>query len=128
MLIDKIKFIRKNIKCFVILFFVAHFILQFVFMILGFFSVMAFFENPDSQFLSIKNTIYNYIFNILSFPFVFMFSRVLYPFEILYESSTYRLFILLGEFAANSLLWSIGFYFLLKKICIKSNENNNKTK
>lgn len=114
MFINKIRPTSKNIKKFIIVFFVSHFILQFVFMIVGFGSTMALFDNPDDQFLKIRNTAYNSIFNILSFPFVYIFSFILIPLAMARFPNILEWFGFLLPFIANSLLWSAGFYFLLK--------------
>jgi|SRR3989344_9639688 len=109
-------FIRKNIKRFVILFFIAHFVLQFVFLILGFGSTMALFDNPDNQFLDLRHKIYEFIFSVLNFPFVLdIFPWILSPVAIAQLPNVFEFSIFLFPFIANSLLWSTGFYFLLKK-------------
>src|SRR3989344_16982 len=98
---------NKKLILIITIFFVIHFLLQFGFLFVGFAAGMQSFDNPDDENLKIKSEIYWKVYNILSFPLLFITDRIRFLDSVLFGLLSYIPFIL------NSALWSLGFYFLI---------------
>lgn len=109
------EFIKNKKILFPVLFSIIHVILTIIFLVLSFGSVMTHFENPNDEFLGLRSKIYDFIFNVLSFPTVFIFWRVTNPGVVRLSQMAGPLSFFLPIFI-NSSLWGVGFYSLCKFI------------
>ena len=98
----------KKLALIVAVFFFAHLILQFGFLLWGFATGMAHFDNPNDNTLETKSKLYLNIYTVLSFPLLSVLDRM--PLLDIFPS-----FFGYIPFILNSALWTLVFYFLIRK-------------
>ena len=116
------KNLKKKLLIFAFLFFVLHLILQFSSILYSLASTMPVFDNPDipeADYLEFKGKIAEVIYLILSFPIL---TILMYLFP--YSQNWFEWFPFFGwtPFILNSLLWSLVFYFIIKRMYLNKNK------
>lgn len=116
---------KKKIVVYTFLFFVLHLILQTLSPIYGLGYGLQVFDNPDrpdAYLLSLKSKISDTIFLIISFPVI---TILIYLFP--YSQNWFNWFPFFGWTPSilNSLLWTLIFYFIIKRMYIKKYFNKN---
>ncbi|MBI2107367.1 hypothetical protein HYT57_05275 [Candidatus Woesearchaeota archaeon] len=104
----------KKISWILFAFFMIHLVLQLGALLFSFGAGMSEFDNPDSESLRIKSFIYDGVYAVLTFPVALVFYNLVFtpPLEG-YFLAGWAWF--LFPYILNSILWTLVFYFILKK-------------
>ena len=107
----------KKISWILFAFFMIHLVLQLGALLFSFGAGMSEFDNPDSESLRVKSSIYDGFYAVLTFPTVFIFYNLVFtPFLGSYPFAGWAWF--LFPYILNSVLWTFAFYLILKKFYI----------